>query len=190
MPKPDTRARILDAGLALIREGGPAALTFDAIAARIGMTKQAVLYWFPGKPALIAAIGLPLIRAEAQVAIAAARAATTPADARRRVVLALARFHLSDLPRFRILYAASQTGPTEGSSPPLESIYPITDAMYAAIAEALGGGADARRQAVALHMAALGHAVLVGLTAAVDDPMKHTPEDLAETLAALVAGPA
>jgi len=186
---PETSARILAAASALMRSGSPSAVTFDAIAAQIGLSKQAVLYWFPNKTALMSAIALPCLRAEADTAIAAARAATTPVQARRGVVLALIGFHLADLPRFRMMYVAPQIGTrTAMSVDMLGRIHPVTDTMYAAIARALGNDPDARAQAVALHMAALGHILLVGLTDAVGDPMKHPPEALADALARMLGG--
>lgn len=189
MPDPDTKTRILTAAATLMQDGGPAAVTFDAIAARIGMTKQAVLYWYPNKTALMTAIALPMLRDEAATAIRAVQSARSPADAGRNVVLALTRFHLADLGRFRMLYVAPQIGADPSAiGRMVTAIHPITDSMYAAIAHALGGGDKARRQAVALHMAALGHALLTGVTEAAEDPMKHSGEALAEALAGLVSG--
>lgn len=188
---PDTSTRIIAAASTLMRDGGLSAVTFDAIAARIGLSKQAVLYWFPNKTALISAIGLPCLRAEAEAAIAAVQGAADPADARKRVILALIRFHLADLPRFRLMYVAPQIGPRNAISPDvLARIHPITDAMYSAIAAALSDTPKARAQAVALHMAALGHVLLVGLADALDDPLKQSPMDLAQTLADITTGSA
>ncbi|MCC5969647.1 MAG: TetR/AcrR family transcriptional regulator [Pararhodobacter sp.] len=185
----ETSARILDAASALIQSGGPSALTFDAIARRIGMSKQAVLYWFPNKITLISAIALPCLRAEAEAASAAARTAETPADARKRIVLALISFHLADLPRFRLMYVSQQVGGHTALAPEmLKRIHPVTDTMYTAITEALGNNPDDRAQAVALHMAALGHVLLMSLADAVGDPLKHKPETLAEVLASMLAG--
>lgn len=188
MPGPDTKTRILTAAAELMQRGGPVAVTFDAIAARIGLTKQAVLYWYPNKTALMTAIALPMLRDEAATAIRAARSARDPAEARRAVVLALTRFHLADIGRFRMLYVAPQIGADpQAIGRMVAAIHPITDRMYGAIARALGDGVEARHQAVALHMAALGHALLTGVTNAAEDPMKHSAEALAEALAALVS---
>ena len=186
----ETRTRILTEAEALMREGGPQAVTFDAIAGRVGVSKQAVIYWFRNKAQLLATIALSCLEAEAEAAITAARAATGPADARRRVVLALTGFHLGDLPRFRMMYAAAQLGSNpQWARDMLERVHPITARMYAAIAAALGPGEeDTRRaQAVALHMAALGHALLVAMTDAVGDPLRQPPESLAHSLADMLA---
>ena len=185
-----TRLRILNAATDLMRENGLGALTFDAVAARVGLTKQAVIYWFPNKAQLLASVALDCLRAEAEVAIAAAGAAPDAGAARRAVVRALIGFHLADLPRFRLMYAAPQMGQDASwTRDMLDRVHPLTARMYGTIAEALGGEGEAfRRQAVALHMAALGHVLLVGLTEAVGDPLRHGPEPLADALADMIAG--
>jgi AcrR family transcriptional regulator len=184
----DTRRRILGVAEALMRSGGPAAVTFDRVAGRLGLTKQAVIYWFPTKSDLLAEIALPGLRAEAAAVIAAVRAAATPRDAARALVQAVTRFHLDDLDRFRLLYVAPQTAPQRAKAYAfVDRVHPVTGEMYGAVAAALGDGPDARADAVALHMAALGHVLMVALTEAIDDPLAHSPARLADRLARLVA---
>jgi AcrR family transcriptional regulator len=182
----DTRQRILRAAAALVAEGGPGALTFDAVAARLGLTKQAVIYWFPTKAELMAGVALPHFEAEAETAVAAMRGAGSPAEAARQVVAALAGFYLADLDRFRLMYVAAQTG--RRAAPRLAKavthrIHPVTARMYAAIEVALGGGPEARETAVALHMAALGAGLLTSTNEAMGDPLAHDPARLAARLA-------
>lgn len=184
----ETRDRILAAAAELLRAGGPTAVTYDAVAARLGLTKQAVIYWFPTKADLFAGVALPALAAEAQAAVAAAGAAAGRADAARRVVAALTAFHLSDLARFRLVYVAPQLdGASIRRAKLVDRVHPVTAEMYGAVAEALGGGPEARAEAVALHMAALGHALLVALTEASGDPLRHGPGPLADVLARLLA---
>lgn len=187
-----TKDRILQAAADILRGGGPAALTFDAVAARLGLSKQAVIYWFPSKPALMSELSLPGLRDEARAVIAAlAGIERDPPEAARRVVLALIRFHLADLPRFRLIYLSPQIGKQTESRQTANAIvaqvHPVTAQMYAAFADALGDGPQARETAVALHMAALGHVLMVALTDAIDDPLRHAPADLAERLATVLA---
>ena len=186
----DRKGQIIAEALALVRSGGMGAVTFDAVAARLGISKQAVIYWFPNKAQLLGAVALGCLRDEAAVAMTAARAAATPAQARADVVQALIRFHLGDLPRFRLMYAAPQIDARPTWAPDiLDRVHAITAEQYGTVAAALGTGAEARRAAVSLHMAALGHVLLVGLTDAVGDPMRHSPQSLANTLADMLAGP-
>jgi AcrR family transcriptional regulator len=63
------RDAILDAAEAIIGEAGAGQLTFDLVAARAGVSKGGVLYCFPSKSALIAAMmERDLKRFEAEVA--------------------------------------------------------------------------------------------------------------------------
>lgn len=187
----ETQDRILDAAAGLFAVGGLEAVTFDAVAARLGVTKQAVIYWFPSKMALLSAMALPSLRAEAQTAIDAVAAAPCPAGAARAAVRAVIDFHLADLARFRLMYLSPQIGATPAArrtaAQLVEQIHPVTSTMYAAIAVALGGGAKARETAVALHMAALGHVLMVAMTEAIGDPLRHAPERLADHLAEMLA---
>lgn len=186
-----TRDRILAAASDLFSVGGLDAVTFDAVAEQLGLTKQAVLYWFPSKVALLSALALPSLRGEAAAAIDAAVTASNPSEAAAAVVRAVTQYHLEDLARFRLIYLSPQIGVTPGACQTagelVKQVHPITSEMYAAVAAAIGDGPTARETAVALHMAALGHALMVALTDAIGDPLRHVPERLADRLTELVA---
>lgn len=194
--KGDTRRRIIEIAADLAREGGAAHLTFDAVAARLGTSKQAVIYWFPTKEDLIAGVALPALKAEAACASAAVGEADGPADAIERFTRAVVEFHLADLDRFRLVYLSPQMG--NRTSRPRTSagigqvIHPVTSAMYGALETKLAvdksfkAGNDPRRAAVAVHMAALGHVLLVAMADAIDDPLAHDPADLLDSLVALL----
>ena len=193
----ETKARILGAAAEILRARGQDALTFDAIAARLGITKQAVIYWFPGKADLFTELALPGLRAEVEAVERALAAAPSRGAAARAAVRALIEFHLADLPRFRLMYLAPQIGFSTASrvatAEIVGQIHPVTARMYAAIAAAIDAGpaavdgSAARETAVALHMAALGHVLLHALADAIDDPLRHPAEVLAERLATLLA---
>jgi AcrR family transcriptional regulator len=191
----DTRARILEAAAEILRARGQDALTFDAVAARLGVTKQAVIYWFPSKADLFKELALPGLRAEVEAVERALAGAPAPAAAARDTVRALIGFHLGDLARFRLMYLVPQIGVSTASRAAAEvvaQVHPVTARMYAAIAAAIGDGSpagdeSARETAVALHMAALGHVLLHALADALDDPLRHRAESLADRLATLLA---
>ena len=107
------------------------------------------------------------------------------------MVRAVICFHLADLARFRLMYLSPQIGATPNAQRTaaelLEEVHPVTSEMYAVIAAVLGDGPTARETAVALHMAALGHVLLVALTEAVGDPLRHAPGALADRLAVILA---
>ena len=61
----ETAGKILDEARAIVRDLGPDKLTFDAVAERVGITKQAVIYWYPNKARLVEALVRPALEAEA-----------------------------------------------------------------------------------------------------------------------------
>jgi AcrR family transcriptional regulator len=56
MPRPSNRSRLLDAAEKRLLEHGPKGLVLDAIAADAGVSKGGLLYHFPSKEALAAAL--------------------------------------------------------------------------------------------------------------------------------------
>jgi AcrR family transcriptional regulator len=195
-PKSKTRELILEIGNELVAERGPAALTFEAIAKRLGTSKQAVIYWFPAKQDLMRALVLPALAAEAQAMAAAVRSARDAGDAAARFVRAYVSYHLRDLRRFRLLYLAAQLNLSSELShlkrTVVADIPPITRPMYDALQakfaadQRFPANLDTRQTAVAIHTAALGLVTLVGLAAVVDDPLAHSTDALVETLAAML----
>lgn len=194
--KRNTRQEILEAVRDLVRAGGPSLVTFDGVAERLNVSKQAVIYWFPTKEDLIAGAALPALTEEAERATAAVADAPDAATAIERFVRAVTDFHLADLDRFRLMYVAPQSGakPRQRSLPRLvgEKIHPVTTRMYDALEACLAADpsfsarTDSRRAAVSIHMAALGLVLMVGLADAVGDPLRHSTADLVDSLLAML----
>lgn len=189
-----TSDRILAIARELVAEEGLGALSFDAIAGRLGRSKQAVLYWFPSKPALLAAILVPWLAQETEVAEAALSDAGSRSQAIERFVRAVAGYHLADLERFRMIYLLPQVQRVRGEGEEVQSaphvneeVHPVTDRLYNALARHFDAStsADARQEAVALHAAVLGLVMMFALADALRDPLKHSEEAL---LSALIAG--
>lgn len=81
----DSRARILRTALDLFVERGYYAVSVREIAERVGLTKTAVLYHFPNKSAIVAALVEPLL-IDTEAVLKAARGAPDPDTARWSVV--------------------------------------------------------------------------------------------------------
>lgn len=195
MGRGETRRNILSAAQDIVLQGGLASLTFDAVAKRLGLSKQAVIYWFPRKEDLLAAVAVPMLRDEATAAVMAMRDEPDHAAAVRVFVTTVAEFHFADLDRFRLMYLAPQFG-AKPSAPMtdgiLEQVHALTSSMYDAL-QAHAGTAEmtsieARRAAVAIHMAVLGLVTVVATTEALGDPLLHDKRDLLDTMADLLAG--
>ena len=83
MPRNDTRQRILSAATDLFGRRGVDAVSLDTIAADVGVAKQTLLYWFPSKDELVAAV-MADVAAQLSVAVTAAVRAS-PDDPLSRV---------------------------------------------------------------------------------------------------------
>lgn len=189
MPQQSTKAQILNIARDLLASEGLAAMSFDAIARKLGRSKQAVLYWYPTKHDLLAAMFLPSLEAEAEVAIASVSSAVARAEAISEFVRAIAQFHFKDLDRFRMMYLLPQTIPPISGEPLntelLAKVHPITDRMYGELENKLGGEHEAARQeAFAIHSAVLGLVLMFGLADSVKDPLKHTKSEMIDALIA------
>lgn len=192
MPRLNTKDQILTIARNLLASGGLSAVSFDAIASRLGRTKQAVLYWYSNKHELLAALFLPWLEAEAEATIQAISDTTTRSEAVGAFVKAVTDYHFDDLDRFRMMYLLPQTvrptGENAGDPKLLAMVHQVTDRMYGALAEKLDSEATAARQeAFAIHSAALGLVLMFGLAESVRDPLKHTASDLAGALTGLLS---
>ena len=88
-----TNKKILNAAQELLSKGGANAVSFDKVAAELGITKQAVLYWFPSKSALLAAMFIDWLDTEAQAAEDAVKSAKTANEAISAFVTEIVSFH-------------------------------------------------------------------------------------------------
>lgn len=194
----ETRARIFAATKAELAKRG-ADLTLDHVAARLGLTKQAVLYHFPTKDRLLVELSMLGIAEEADAMCAAVVPTKTAGEAVRGFMRANVEFHLKNLQRFRLTYVRGQVVPgTKDTLTKAErdsGIYAQTTRMYAALEAKLKGDPnfpadlDARKLAVAVHLAAIGFATMAGELQAVDDSMKLPIDQYAnELVTALLVG--
>ena len=188
---------ILDAARGIVRDSGPDKLTFDAVATRVGVSKQAVIYWFPNKARLVEALVRPALEAEAAAGKSALRKDSNPDDGIRRVVEALAVFHMSDLDRFRLMYVTPQIGQRPGRGgemlTTLGRVHPATTEMYDVLADCLVRGGryartvDARRAAVAIHTSLLGLLLRMAMAETLNAPLRHRQDALVEALLGVIA---
>jgi len=106
-----TAERILDAALEAFGTRGYDAVSLDALAAELGLSKQTILYWFPSKDALLAAV---VERGAAKLTTTVERA-LAPAGAGfarvRAVVRAVFRLAARDPALLGLLREVSRLGP-------------------------------------------------------------------------------
>lgn len=193
-----TKDMIVAEARRLVAKQGTTGLTFQALASALGVSKQAIIYWYPSKRELARDFCLPLLREERNLvttAIADSRSATEAIEA---FVRSLVRYHLSDLGRFRMLYLWLQFEPGVSLRPGDEhlldpihettsSSYDLLEARIAADRSFLGNG-DARKLAVAVDMAALGLITMIAMAEAMNDPWRHATESMVDALVDLLTG--
>ena len=198
MPKRgETAARILAAAREIVRATGPDSLTFDAVAAKVGVSKQAVLYWYPNKARLIEALVRPALEAESAAGKGAVSKGATASQAIRAFISALAVFHTSDLDRFRLMYVTPQIGQRPGRNgqmlTTLGRIHPATTEMYDVLAARLVETGryhrlvEARRAAAAMHTALLGLVLRMAMADALNAPLRARNDALVEALVDVMA---
>ena len=77
-PRPQTRDAILDAAEMVVRDIGAAHMTLDAVAERAGVSKGGLIYHFPAKETLLAAMVSRLLRRFEERQARAARSGSEP----------------------------------------------------------------------------------------------------------------
>ena len=195
-PRRVTRERILEEAVRLVERDGVGALTFQALADTLQVSKQAVLYWYPSKWQLMADYSVPEMRKEADALLGAIAGSRHAADAIERFIRAFVRHYVQRLPQFRILYLLSPVG-GEPNAPEqqaaLAPVHRITSSIYAALEAWIAGEpgytANPRQLAVAVHMSAVGMMTMFALADALGDPMVHALDDMLDAMVALHKGP-
>jgi AcrR family transcriptional regulator len=197
-PRRVTRETIVKEAMKIVNRQGASSVTFQAVASALGVSKQAVIYWYPTKWALVADICLPLMREEAETLLPAVASAETAPDAIERFVRAFVGHYLPRLPQFRLLYLPQSFGVSEPNAPDqqaaLAPVHRVTSSVYGALEGKIAADADfltdvsPRRVAVAVHMAAVGLVTMFAAADALGDPMVHAESDMVEALIAVLAG--
>jgi AcrR family transcriptional regulator len=195
-----SREAIVERAQQIVAAEGYSGLTFQALAEVLGVSKQAIIYWFPSKWDLALAYALRVLDAEAKATITATGQAGSAASAIDAFVRALVGHYLQNLGDFRVLYLAPQfdrsIGPAVQSEDALAPIHQKSSSIYAALEAKIAldpefrPGESPRRLAVAAHMAGIGLLTMLAAADAMDDPMKHSSADLLDTLVSLLTQPA
>ena len=193
-----TREAILETAARIISQTGEASMTFQTLGDTLGVSKQAIIYWFPSKSDLTRELILPALELEADAVVAALKRVKTGRRAIEVFLRTLIAFHLEDLGRFRLIYVSAQfdtqVWQVAGIPQLADSIHQATGRMYGALEEVLakapdvGSPASARIAAVATHMAAIGTLTMLSLADAIHDPMAHASETLIDAMVTLATG--
>jgi AcrR family transcriptional regulator len=193
-----TRAVILEAASRIISETGAASMTFQTLGDTLGVSKQAIIYWFPSKADLARELIVPALRLEAEAVTTALKRVKTARRGIEVFLRTLISFHMGDLGRFRLIYVAAQFDTQIWQVADLphvtDDIHEATGRMYEALERVLAGAPDfinpvsARVTTAAIHTAAVGLLSMISLANAVHDPLAHSAKKLVDALVLLVTG--
>lgn len=186
-----SREEILDATRDLILQLGIRGLTLEAVAEAVGLTKAALYYYFPSKDALLEALSLRGLRAQAQRLHDAVESTATGPQALRALIAETIRMNAQQLDDFRLSHLHLQLAPDALRVGPeqLAQVRPLNDLSYAGAASRLAAGprgragVDPRLMAFLATQAALGVVMMKGLVEAFNDPLRYSDEELIEALA-------
>jgi AcrR family transcriptional regulator len=193
-----TREAILETATRIISETGAASMTFQTLGETLGVTKQAIIYWFPSKSDLTRELIMPALELEADAVVAALRRIKSGRRAIEVFLRTLIAFHLEDLGRFRLIYVSAQfdtqVWQVAGLPQLADTIHMTTSRMYSALEIVLAKAPDvaaptsARATAVATHMAAIGVLSMLSLADAIHDPMALASDTLIDAMVAVTTG--
>lgn len=196
-PRRITREAIVKEAVKIIARKGAGAVTFQSIATAFGVSKQAIIYWYPNKWALVADICLPFMREEADVLLPALAETSSAHQAIDALIRTFVGHYLVRLPQFRMLYLPQPLGVTEPNEPnqqaALAPIHSVTSSVYTALQDKIAADTSyisdvtPRRAAVAVHMAAVGLVTMFAAADALGDPMVHAAGDMVDAMTAVLA---
>ncbi len=192
-----TRQAILQAAEAVVLRDGLDALTLDAIAAELGLTKQGLYYHYASKEALVAELALQEWTAAADAVHEATQAASSAADALESLVRSYVGRYAGRLQMFRLATQGTQLSPLAANlgREMLDAIRPLNDRMYGPterkLRDAQGAGhaarsLDPRRLAFIAHTSAMGLLAMQLMVSNVGDPLRHPETQLVDELCSVL----
>jgi AcrR family transcriptional regulator len=185
-----SRQQILEEARGVLARVGPVRLTLELVAAELGMTKQALYYYYPSRSALLIELAVEELLAVANEVNVACAAAPDGASALEALIRTYVGHFLPRLDLHRLITIQfHERDELAAVSEPLARIRPINDLLYGEIeaklqAEAPGRrrGRRARRLAFTAHLAALGLLTMRAIVEKLDDPLLHDDAALIDEL--------
>jgi len=187
------RDEILAAARALLRDGGPDAVTLAAVAGELGMTKPALYHYFASKEALMRSLVTVLLDEEIEALVAAVEAEADTGRILGTLIKAFYDCYVHRLDAFRIVYSQTQlySGAGSGMDPDTlrDEVNPRTRHLFDVLEARLsldGAGKNERRRlrelAFSAWSSALGLLTMLSVADATNDPLVHTDKALLNTL--------
>lgn len=190
-----SREEILDAAREVLLKKGVAALTVEAVAKEVGVTKTALYYYFPSKDALLFELMFGILGAHAQAVHDAVEKAKDGADALGTLIRASVKEFAPHMEDFRLAFLHGQMaspGSVHFDTDQFARIRPLNDLWLAGAAEKLaedktarskGAAVEPRLMAFLAYLAALGMLTMKGMVESVGDPLLYSDDQLIEGFA-------
>jgi AcrR family transcriptional regulator len=197
-----SRQEILDAARRVLLRGGIGALTLDAVAAEVGVSKPALYYYFRSKDALVFELVFGLFAAQFQSIHDAVETAPDGAAALAAIVRQTVAVFAPRLDDFRLAFMHGQVGGTGAlhfDDAQFARIRPLNDLAFAGaaskVAEQRGrrpgrGRVEPRLLAFLAYLSAIGLLTMKGMVESVEDPLVYSDERLVEGFAKVFAAAA
>jgi AcrR family transcriptional regulator len=193
LKRAQTRRDILDAAQSILHDGGVDAVTLASVAGQLGMTKQALYYYFASKEVLVRALVTTLLDEEIETLIAAIDGLDSNERLLGTLINAFHGHYTDRMDAFRTVYCQSQLYASPDSAIDeltlRDEIHPRTRHLFDVLEERLvGSGASnehrthMRQLAFSAWASALGLLTILGVADSTSDPLAHADKDLLDTL--------
>jgi len=197
-----SRQEILDATREVLLRDGIGALTLDAVARQVGVSKTALYYYFPSKDALLFELLYTVIETTSKTIHEAVAETKDGAAALGAIIRETVKLFAPRLDDFRLAFLHGQVaraGTVHFARQQIERIRPLNDLAFAGtagkVAEQRRGKpsrarVEPRLLAFLAYLSALGVLTMKGMVESVGDPLLYSDEQLIEGLARVFAAAA
>jgi AcrR family transcriptional regulator len=182
-----SREEILKATREVLAEVGVPRLTLEAVARRLGVTKQALYHYFSSKDELLFEVVIAELTRCAEAIRAACLEAKDGPAALEALIRAYVGHFAGRLDTFRLMTHHVQLAEAERlTDAQLARLRPLNDVMYAVAEDKLGAGRrrprHPRRLAFVAHLAAMGLLTMKATVERFDDPLRYGDDELVDEL--------
>lgn len=182
-----SREEIRAATLEVLAEVGVPGLTLEAVARRLGVTKQALYYYYRSRDELVFDVVVTEMATCAQAMREACLQAGDGPAALEALIRAYVGYFAGRLDIFRLITQQVQLAEARRLSPEQAArIRPLNDLMYEVAEKKLAAGRrpprHPRRLTFAAHLAAMGLLSMKAIVERFDDPLRYSDDELVAEL--------
>ena len=187
-----SREEILQAARRVLFRSGIGAMTLDAVANEVGMSKTGLYYYFPSKDALVFELVYGVIEAQAKAVQDGVEQAGDGGAALRAIIGETVESFAPRLDDFRLAFLFGQVagaGAVTWDRDQFARIRPLNDMLFARATEKLDAertkrpsraAVEPRLMAFLAYLAAIGLLTMKGMVEPMKDPLIYSDEELVE----------